>query len=239
MTALYWITERDGETGFPHPETSMREPDGLLAAGGQLSRGRLLAAYRNGIFPWYEDGQPVLWWSPDPRTVLEHGSLRVSRSLRRSLKQVGDDWSLSLDTDVDAVIRACAAPRDGQVGTWITADMLHAYLDLHRAGYVHAVSVHADGVLIGGLYGVSIGRMFFGESMFSRVPDASKVALVALSRHLAGAGFGPIDCQQDTDHMRRLGAISLPRPRFLELLDHHCAQAAPPGTWTTGPLTLG
>ena len=205
-----WLRPGDA---FPPPERALREPDGLLAAGADLSVPRLLEAYRHGIFPWFSDDQPILWWSPDPRMVLLPEALRVTRSLARTLRN--RDHALSSDTDFRAVMEACAAPRPGSDGTWITSAMVDAYCALHRAGWAHSVEIRIDGVLAGGLYGVAIGRVFFGESMFSRVPDASKMAFVHLVRTLHGAGFELIDCQMATAHLASLGAINMPRSEFL------------------------
>ena len=177
---------------------------------------RLLDAYRHGIFPWFSDDQPVLWWSPDPRMVLLPEALRVTRSLAKTLRN--RDHELSSDTDFRAVMEACAAPRPGSDGTWITPGMVDAYCALHRAGWGHSVEIRIDGVLAGGLYGVAIGRVFFGESMFSRVPDASKMAFVHLVRTLQAAGFELIDCQMATSHLASLGATTLPRREFLARL---------------------
>lgn len=205
-----WLRPGDA---FPPPERALREPDGLLAAGADLSVPRLLEAYRRGIFPWFSDDQPILWWSPDPRMVLLPEALRVTRSLARTLRN--RDHALSSDTDFRAVMEACAAPRPGSDGTWITSAMVDAYCALHRAGWAHSVEIRIDGVLAGGLYGVAIGRVFFGESMFSRVPDASKMAFVHLVRTLQEAGFELIDCQMATAHLASLGAINMPRSEFL------------------------
>jgi len=199
---------------FPRPEHALHEPNGLLAIGGDLRPKRLLAAYRRGIFPWYNEDQPLLWWSPDPRAVFFPERFHCSRSLRRTLRRA--DFSLRVDTDFRQVIRACAAPRAAQTGTWITPEMIEAYCDLHSLGYAHSVEIWQDARLVGGVYGVAIGRVFFGESMFSKVTDASKAALYAL----CGMGFGMIDCQMATPHLSRLGALELPRTDFLALLGH-------------------
>src|SRR5690606_3747754 len=179
---------RDPASAFPPVETALREPDGLLAWGGGLEPERLLAAYRHGCFPWFDDGQPILWWSPDPRLILRTDRFHVSRSFARALR--ASDWSISADTRFGEVIRACAhMPRDGQHGTWITPAMIDAYEALHAAGHAHSVEVAApDGRLVGGIYGVAIGRMFFGESMFSTATGGSKIALLALCRHLQREG---------------------------------------------------
>lgn len=212
MERLFWI-EPGAPAEFPDPELALREPDGLLAAGGDLGAERLLAAYRAGIFPWYSEGQPILWWSPDPRAVLFPDRIRITRSLRKTLRS--HRYRVSMDTDFAAVIAACAEPRPGQEGTWITAAMRNAYLRLHLRGAAHSVEVWEDGMLVGGLYGVAIGRVFFGESMFTRARDASKVALVHLAGQLQDWGFPLIDCQQTTSHLLTMGAVEIPRREFL------------------------
>jgi leucyl/phenylalanyl-tRNA--protein transferase len=207
----------------------MREPNGLLAAGRDLDARRLLEAYRQGIFPWYEEGQPVLWWSPDPRMVLHLDELRITRSFAKVLRRIARErrWRLTLDRCFERVMRECAAPRDGQPGTWITADIVAAYSELHRSGHAHSVEVWEGDTLLGGLYGVSIGRMFFGESMFSRVPEASKYALVSLAATLRKAGFTVIDCQQKTGHLASFGAREIGRAAFLRLVAEFSALPAP------------
>lgn len=197
---------------FPPVEQALDEPCGLLAAGADLSPERLLAAYRNGIFPWYNTGQPVLWWSPDPRMVLFPAEFRVPRSLAKRLRR--HDYEIRVDTAFETVMRACAAPRDGAAGTWITPDMIAAYSTLHRLGHAHSVETWIGGELAGGLYGVALGRMFYGESMFTRVPDASKIALTYLVRRLERRRFGMIDCQMNTAHLARFGAREIPRTGF-------------------------
>lgn len=209
---LTWIEPRQP---LPPPESAI--DDGLLAAGRDLSVDRLLEAYREGIFPWYSQGQPVLWWSPDPRMVIFTDEFAPSRSLRRTLKRLSASrsWQVRLDTAFLSVIRACSAPRSGQDGTWITREILEAYLQLHRQGHAHSVEVWQDEHLIGGLYGVSIGRMFFGESMFTRVPDASKCAFASLISLLRRLEFTMVDCQQSTAHLSSLGAREISRAEFL------------------------
>lgn len=219
----------DSDTPFPPVSRALVEPNGLLAAGGDLSYARLLAAYRNGIFPWYSAGQPILWWSPDPRMVLEPGEFKMSRSLRKRLRR--RDYEVRADTCFSQVIAACAAPRAGQSGTWITAEMARAYEVLHRRGHAHSVEVWIDGALAGGLYGVALGRMFYGESMFARVTDASKIALAHLARQLARRQFGLIDCQMHTEHLATLGAKSVPRARFMDKLGELVNYPDEPGQW--------
>lgn len=201
---------------FPPPEQALDDPNGLLAIGGSLSRRRLLAAYRRGIFPWYGDGQPLLWWTPDPRAVLLPERLRISRSLQKRLRNAG--FQLTWNTDFAAVIDACAAPRAHESGTWITSAMRTAYLDLHAAGFAHSIEVWRDRTLVGGLYGLLLGTAFFGESMFSRERDASKIALVRLVHGLQPRGLSLLDCQVPSDHLRRLGAEEIPRTDFQQRL---------------------
>jgi len=227
--APFWLDPDDPDAGFPEVDRALREPDGLLAIGGDLSVPRLLQAYRQGIFPWYGPGQPILWWSPDPRLVLRPGNLRISRSLARTLRKAV--IKVTLDTDFAAVVRACAAPREAASGTWIGAEMQAAYTDLHRQGYAHSVECWHEGRLVGGLYGVSIGRVFFGESMFTRMSDASKVALVHLVRQLDHWDFPLIDCQVYTRHLEGLGATSMSRQEFTRILGQACALPPPPGPW--------
>lgn len=200
----------------------MDDPNGLLAAGGDLSPPRLLAAYGQGIFPWYEEGQPILWWSPDPRTILLPRDVHVSRSLRKVLRR--GDFTASADCAFDQVVRACAGPRRDALGTWITDEMFEAYCDLHRLGYAHSVEVWRDDVLVGGIYGVAIGRAFFGESMFSHVSNASKVALVHLAGQLARWDYGLIDCQVETAHLLSMGATNISRAAFQALLVNYTAR---------------
>lgn len=229
MTGLHWITPDEPADAFPPVDRALRDPDGLLAVGGDLRRDRLLGAYRKGIFPWFNAGQPVLWWSPDPRAVLFPAELHLSRSLRRSLRRGNFNWSV--DTDFEGVIRACAnTVRDGQAGTWITAEMFAAYCDLHAAGYAHSVEVHRGGRLVGGIYGVALGRVFFGESMFAHETDASKAALVVLVREMIARGFVMLDCQVASPHLASLGSREIPRDAFRQLLAEH-AQADSPGRW--------
>jgi leucyl/phenylalanyl-tRNA---protein transferase len=214
---------------FPPLEAARRRPNGLLAAGRDLSERTLLEAYAHGVFPWFSDGEPILWWSPDPRMVLYPSELHVSRSLARTLRRGG--YAVTADTAFCAVIRACASPREDQPGTWITRDMQAAYLRLHAAGFAHSVETWIDGELAGGLYGVAMGRAFFGESMFTRRTDASKLAFVHLVRHLHQHGFGVIDCQMRTAHLASFGAREVPRRLFAEQLRALTAVPAAPGAW--------
>ncbi len=218
---LTWL-QRDS-LDFPPLDKALREPNGLLAAGGDLSADRLVQAYRHGCFPWYQDGQPILWWSPDPRTVLFPDELHISRSLNKTLRQA--QYQVTFDRDFSAVIRACAAPRTYADGTWITSSMQAAYLKLHRRGIAHSVEVRLDGELAGGLYGLAIGQLFFGESMFSRADNASKVGFITLVEHLRAWGFVLIDCQMPTQHLQSLGARAIPRAEFAGYLARHLNQA--------------
>lgn len=223
---LQWIDPDRPYDEFPDPATALRDPDGLLAVGGDLHPARLLAAYRRGIFPWFSKGQPVLWWTPDPRMVLFPDDLKVSRSLAKALRR--RDFDVTYDTRFGEVIRACAAPRAKADGTWITDGMIAAFEALHRQGHAHSVEVWRDGRLVGGLYGLALGRVFFGESMFTRETDASKVGFVTLVERLAARGFAVIDCQVETAHLASLGARGIARERFLSLLDRHCDE---PDAW--------
>jgi leucyl/phenylalanyl-tRNA---protein transferase len=229
MSVPRWLRRADAVDRFPNPNAALREPNGLLAAGGDLEPDRLLGAYVRGIFPWYEEGQPILWWSPDPRAVLWPAELHISRSLRRSLIKGG--FELRVDTAFDEVLAGCAAPRRYTDATWITADMIRAYDRLHRMGWAHSFETWQNGELVGGLYGVAIGRVFFGESMFARVTDASKVALARMVQFLEERGFALIDCQVASEHMTSLGARAIPRREFLALLRRHCDPADTPEVW--------
>lgn len=220
---VFWLREK-----LAFPPVSMALPQGLLAVGGDLRPERLLLAYRSGIFPWYGPGDPILWWSPDPRLVLLPAELHVPRSLARTLRRGRFDFTL--DRAFADVIHGCAATRQAE-GTWLVPEMVAAYIRLHRAGHAHSVEVWHEGRLAGGLYGVSLGRCFFGESMFARVSDASKAGLVFLVRRLAARGCQLVDCQVATDHMLRFGAREIPRKEFLRRLRAALARPEPPGTW--------
>ena len=213
-----WLT---GNAPFPPVERALRSPNGLLAAGGDLSAPRLLEAYRHGIFPWFNPGEPALWWSPDPRMVLIPGEFKISRSLAKVLRNAA--YEVRCDTAFEQVMRGCAAPRGEQGGTWINEDMIVAYCALHEMGYAHSVEIWIDGHLAGGLYGVSIGRMFYGESMFSHAANASKIALAHLAGQLERWQAdhpikGMIDCQMNTSHLASLGAREIPRSEFIARL---------------------
>jgi len=220
-----WLTVN---APFPEVGTALREPNGLLAAGGDLSPERILDAYRHGIFPWFSPGDPVLWWSPDPRMALFPAEFKLSRSLARVIRNGG--FELRFDTAFESVMRACAEPRPGQNGTWIQEDMIAAYCALHELGYAHSVETWRDGELVGGLYGIAIGRMFYGESMFSREANASKVALAHLARQLERWNFELIDCQMNTPHLASLGAREIPRAEFVARLQE-LVNCAPVTNW--------
>lgn len=227
---LPWL-DADPAAPFPPVSSALREPDGLLAVGGDLDPVRLLNAYRHGIFPWFSEGEPPLWWSPDPRTVFRTERVAPSRRFRRAVRAC--DWVLRADTAFGAVVAQCAAiPRRGQAGTWITRDMRAAYLALHRLGHAHSVEAWDGATLVGGIYGVAIGRMFFGESMFSLRPDGSKVAIAGLAHRLAGWGWPLIDAQVENPHLLSLGAESWPRDRFIEAVQALTALPGRIGAWT-------
>ncbi len=215
MSQIIWLDPEDTE--FPPVSQSLRDPNGLLAAGGDLSAERLTNAYRNGIFPWYDKDQPILWWSPDPRCVLFPEQLHISRSLTKSLKK--HPYEISFDRDFMSVINACSSPRLGVKDTWITADMKDAYLQLHRQGVAHSVEAWKGSELVGGLYGLAMGKLFFGESMFSKERDASKIAFVYLVEQLRSWGYHLIDCQVYSEHLASLGACEIPRKEFLQILN--------------------
>ena len=230
---LTWLHAGVVNEPFPRVEHAWEDPNGLLAAGGDLSLPRLLRAYSEGIFPWYEPGQPILWWSPNPRTILDPRALKISRSLRKSIRRGG--FTVTFDQAFESVIRACGAPRAKSDGTWITVEMRHAYLQLRQAGYAHSVEVWRDGELVGGLYGVAVGRLFCGESMFSRVTDASKVALAWLCRHCADWEWPLIDSQTPTPHILTLGAEEIPRMQYLQRISGLTRQEAGAQAWRFNP----
>ena len=213
---ITWLSPDDPPERFPPHETALRDPPGLLAAGGDLKFERLIAAYERGIFPWYSPGQPVLWWSPDPREVLLPRDFHNSRRLQRSLRTRGFEWQV--DRDFAGVVAACAAPRARSPGTWITAEMSAAYCGLHQRGLAHSYETWRDNHLVGGVYGVQLGRVFFGESMFSRERDASKAALAGLVARCGALGIELIDCQLPSAHLRSLGSHAMPRWQFLRYL---------------------
>jgi leucyl/phenylalanyl-tRNA--protein transferase len=221
---------------FPPIEAALAEPNGLLAASDDLTPERLLDAYRRGIFPWYSNDQPVLWWSPDPRMVLFVDEFRVARSLRKRLQQ--QRLEIRVDTAFRAVIESCATvSRPGQAGTWITPAIVEAYGALHHRGNAHSVEAWRDGGLVGGLYGVAIGRMFFGESMFAHEPDASKIALVHLIAMLRARDFPLVDCQQETTHLASFGARPIARRAFADRVSQLVHSVAPDGPWRPAPVS--
>lgn len=214
---------------FPPVNRALDEPNGLLAAGGGLGVSRLLDAYSRGIFPWFSDGDPILWWCPDPRMVLVPARIHVSKSLKRRLRR--DDYDVSFDRAFSAVLQACAAPRRDDTGTWLVPSMMRAYTRLHEAGAAHSVEVWMDGELAGGLYGVALGRMFFGESMFTRRTDGSKIAIVTLAAQLAAWGYPLIDCQMRTAHLASLGAVEIPRRQFVDAVQRLVREPGVASPW--------
>ncbi len=226
---LLCLATKQFSDDFPSVDQALVAPNGLLTVGGDLSASRLLGAYRRGIFPWYEQGQPILWWSPDPRAVIYPESLRVSASLKKTLHK--DRFQVTCDRDFSGVIKACAAPRQNQPGTWLNREMIAAYSVLYEHGYAHSVECWAEGELVGGLYGVTLGQVFFGESMFSRLVDASKVALVKLTRHLQVWGYRLIDGQVDSRHLASMGALLIPRREFIAQIESWCDQDPQPEAW--------
>jgi len=223
-----------GRPAFPPVDRALADPNGLLAAGGELSPSWLLEAYRHGIFPWFSEGEPILWWSPDPRLVLLPAEIRISRSLRKRLRR--GEFEIRLDTAFARVVAACAAPRRSGSGTWITGGIQSAYRAMHELGHAHSVECWQDGELVGGLYGVAVGRVFFGESMFAHVTDASKVALAHLARLLALRDYAVIDCQMTTAHLQSMGAREIPRTLFAEGLARWTREGPPPEKWTSDAL---
>lgn len=211
--SLPWL---DTSLAFPDPESALKQPNGLLAAGGDLSVERLLLAYRQGIFPWYNEGEPVLWWSPNPRTVIFPGHLHISRSLRKDLRK--QNFRFSRNEAFKAVVEACSEPRPQQNGTWITQEMKNAYLRLHERGFAQSLECWQGEQLVGGIYGVVLGKCFFGESMFSRVDNASKAVMVELDKHLQAESFSLLDCQVSSPHVLSMGAVEIPRREFLQHL---------------------
>jgi leucyl/phenylalanyl-tRNA--protein transferase len=225
MSGIAWLQKTDPPAALPPTTRALKEPNGLLAVGGALSPEWLIHAYAHGVFPWYSAEQPILWWAPDPRAVLLPEEFRVSRSLARSMRRRG--YETRIDTAFEAVIEACAGPRHGSAGTWITREMHAAYVELHERGLAHSFETWAGGELVGGLYGVALGRMFFGESMFTRETDASKVALVRLVGECRRHAVPLIDCQMPSPHLASLGSRSLPRREFEQALARLVAQPAP------------
>ncbi|HNP34576.1 MAG TPA: leucyl/phenylalanyl-tRNA--protein transferase [Woeseiaceae bacterium] len=224
-----WIGKDDPPEAFPDVSRALAEPDGLLAAGGDLSPERLLYAYQRGIFPWYDEGQPILWWSPNPRCVFYPGAYRVSKRLRRDLKK--HDATVSFNRAFNAVVEACAGPRAQQDGTWITTDIMTAYARLHELGWAHSVEIWRGDRLIGGMYGLAIGKAFFGESMFSREDNGSKLALLSLCSVLREHQFEILDCQVVSEHLLTLGAVAIPREDFTAILARACEPAESFACW--------
>ena len=233
---IAWLGADDPPDSFPAIETALREPDGLLAAGGDLTAQRILAAYRRGIFPWYDDGQPILWWSPNPRCILCPQELRVSRRLAQYARRSG--LTVHFNTAFADVIRACAGERRLQQGTWITGEMISAYEDLHASGWAHSVEIRDDDRLVGGLYGLGIGRAFFGESMFSDVDNASKFAMLGLASQMLDQGLELIDCQVVSPHLLSLGARTIPRHEFAAMLGALCEPAKAVSGWPAKPIPV-
>lgn len=230
---LTLLNAKNADEEFPDPENALAEPDGLLAVGGCLSPRRLVNAYRKGIFPWFNPGDPILWWCPDPRLVLIPAEIRISRSLRKTLRK--KEYKITFDRAFDEVIKACAAPRRDGPGTWITEHMIKAYRQLHQLGYAHSVEAWHSDRLAGGLYGVAIGRAFFGESMFYRKSNASKAAFAVLAEKLARWNYAIIDCQVRTEHLASFGATQIPRKEFVERIDRYCRQSVAANAWTNEP----
>ncbi len=222
---LYWVSENVIAHNFPPVGSALRDPDGLLAIGGDLSPERLLEAYQKGIFPWYNRGQPIMWWAPDPRCVFELNNISISRSLRKTLRK--KQFTVSLNKAFKDVIIACSEPRKDHDETWISEEIITAYLQLHEKGFAHSVECWMENELVGGLYGIAIDRVFFGESMFTRKADASKIALVHLSEFLNRQSFRIIDCQIHSQHLQSLGAKPMPRRMFDNLLKHYCLNTEP------------
>ena len=221
-----WLGDRPD---FPSASRALRDPNGLLAAGGALTPDWLLAAYRRGIFPWFNEGEPILWWSPDPRMVVFPDQIRITRSLRKTLRN--GRYEVRLDSDFAAVIHACAGVRRSGPGTWITTDIEAAYIRMHALGYAHSVETWMDGKLVGGLYGMALGRAFYGESMFSLRTDASKIAFAHLARFLEQHDFRVLDCQMTTAHLASLGGREISRALFVNMLDTVTRDGMPPGRW--------
>ena len=219
---LYWVTDNIIADTFPPVNSALRDPDGLLAIGGDLTVERLLDAYSKGIFPWYSQGQPVLWWSPDPRCVLVPEEIHISRSLSKTIRK--NSFNVTFNTAFHDVIKKCAQPRKGNPDTWITNEIIHAYSELNDIGHILSVECWHNDLLVGGLYGVILGQIYFGESMFSHMPNASKVALAHLTTELKNRNFRLIDCQIFSKHLQSLGAKPIPRNLFINTLKHYCVR---------------
>lgn len=228
---LHWLDPRNPQQPFPDPRRAMRDPNGLLAIGGDLSPERLLRAYAQGIFPWFNPDEPILWWCPDPRAVLAPRQFHTSRSLARRLRK--PDFSVTLNHAFRDVLEACSAPRTRSRGTWLSSEMKQAYFQLHALGHAQSVEIWRQGQLVGGVYGVSLGRMFFGESMFSRMPDGSKIALYFLCQQLVARNYELLDCQVSSPHLATLGAVELPREEFLQRLSAAVSDGGVTGRWSS------
>jgi leucyl/phenylalanyl-tRNA--protein transferase len=233
---IAWISQDDPPDAFPEISAALTTPDGLLAAGGDLTPDRLLFAYQHGVFPWFDSGQPILWWSPDPRCVMKPNDFHVARRLRRSIRN--SDLRLSFNAAFSSVIENCAADRVGQDGTWITDEMVEAYSSLHSQGWAHSVEVWCDDEIVGGVYGLAIGKAFFGESMFSRASNASKIAMWALCEHLVQQQFEILDCQVVSPHLTSLGAKLMPRAEFGDLLERVCEPATKCSKWPENTMPV-
>ena len=231
---LPWLDADNPESPFPPAKSALKDPEGLVAAGGDLKPTRILRAYHEGLFPWYEEDQPILWWSPNPRGVLYPKDFIAHKSLLRTIKR--NHWKISYDKSFLKVMQACAEPRNNSRGTWITNDMIEAYVNLHNLNHAHSLEVHNEAEeLIGGIYGISIGTIFFGESMFSRVTDASKVALLYLSAYLDSWGYDIIDTQLPSTHLTSLGGSEMARDKYLSLLSRYTAQSSNSKAWQVQP----
>lgn len=232
MPQIPWLDEHGIE--FPPLDSALEDPNGLIAAGGDLSAARLVEAYRRGIFPWFDEGQPILWWSPNPRTVLFPERIHISRSMRKLLKK--QTFEVTADQAFTEVIDYCAQLREDTSGTWITPEMMDAYCELHRQGVAHSIEVWQQGELVGGLYGIGLGRLFFGESMFSLASNASKIAFIHLAKQCQSWQFGLIDCQMASDHLFSLGAEDIERKVFSQYLTDFITQPAPSTPWQLNTL---
>lgn len=229
-----WLSPDDPPDSFPPVTMALTDPNGLLAAGGDLGAQRLLSAYRNGIFPWYDEGQPILWWSPDPRCVFLAGDFHASRRFQRDLRRSSAE--IRINTAFAEVIRECAGPRRSEQGTWITPDMMTSYKYLHQNGWANSIEVWQSGKLVGGLYGLAIGKAFFGESMFSSIPNASKMALMYVARQLGNGEIELLDCQVESPHLTGLGARLISRSDFAGRLESACGTGQSPKKWPDGPF---
>lgn len=233
---VVWLTPDDPPNAFPELQCALNEPDGLLAAGGDLSASRLLYAYRHGIFPWYDDGQPILWWSPDPRCVMQPKGYHLSRRLSRKLRN--STATLTCNNSFEEVVRACAGPRRSEQDTWITSAMADAYTSLHFDGWAHSIEVWQEKELIGGIYGLAMGKVFFGESMFSYRSDASKIALLGLTKILSEHDFALLDCQVVSSHLLTIGATTMSRRDFQQILEFACDPAIRFEKWPNDPINV-